>query len=123
MVDESACDETKAPAKPEGKSPQCVTARVMYQAVIFVSLSMSLLACFLYDRFLATKVAVFDFPGYLVKLKADMASGKMTEEQMKQSLDDVERIVNSVPSNVVVISGDAILGQPKRIQKISVGPQ
>lgn len=109
--------------EPKEKPPQFVTAGVMYQAVIFVSLAVSLLSCFLYDHFLAMKIAVFDLPGYLVRLKADMASGKMTEAQMKQSLDEADRLVNSVPSNIVVISGDVLLGQAKRVQKLSVGPR
>ena len=123
MTDESAIVATEDPARQQGKSPQYVTAGIMYQAVIFVSLAMSLLTCFLYDRYVATKVAVFDLPGYLVKLKEEMANGKMTEVQMQESLDRVQRAVNSVQSNYVVISGDAVLGQPKRIQKLSIGPQ
>ena len=82
---------------------------------------MSLLSVFVYDRFLATRIAVFDFPGYMLKLKQDAAAGKVDQAQAEQRVEAALELVNSVPSNVVVISGDVILGKKGRYEKLSLG--
>lgn len=101
-------------------SPQYVSARVMYQAVVIVSLAMSALSVAIYDRFFTTKFAAFDLPGLLVTIQAGRANGSMTEEQAVKKLDEVESMINSLPKNYVVLSGDTILGKPTHIRKLSI---
>jgi predicted MPP superfamily phosphohydrolase len=105
------------------KEKLTVTASVLYQTVIAVSLICSVLTVAVNDYFFEAhsgpvQIATFDMPGYLKQLQSDLISGKITEQQMLAKLDDVTKRLDSQPSNVVVISGDCILGHPKQVRKI-----
>jgi hypothetical protein len=80
--------------------------------------AVSALTLFAYDRFYATKVAVFDFAGYIEKTRNDVATGKIDNNQMLARLDEVKKMLDSMPSNVIVLAGDTILGNPKKVQKL-----
>ncbi len=93
-----------------------VTTKVFYQAIIVVSLVASALSTVVYDRYFATKVAVFDLPGYLMSVREKMAlagNAANAEQILVAGLNEAEKIVKSVPNNYVVISGDAVLGDSK----------
>lgn len=112
--------EVEEPKQPSARPQQYVSVKVMYQAVIFVSLAMSICSTVVYDRFFTTKVAVLDLPGYLEKLKIGIASKKITEDQAAKAIDGVKALVDSMPSNYIVLSGDTILGNPARIKKLQL---
>lgn len=101
-----------------------VTAGVLYQTVIVVSLVLSILAVVVYHQWVSRhpaagiQIATFDFPSYLKQLQVDMASGKITEQQMLAKLDELTKRIDSLPPNYVVLSGDCILGHPKQVRKI-----
>jgi antibiotic biosynthesis monooxygenase (ABM) superfamily enzyme len=106
-----------------------VTATVLYQTTIVVSLVFSFLAVVVYDHYFVQpriqkmqseviQIAVFDFPGYLKQLGIDKTSGKITESQMLAKLAELTNRFDSQPPNVVTISGDCILGHPKQVRKI-----
>lgn len=93
-----------------------VTTKFFYQTVVVVSLVASVLSLFVYDRFFATKIATFDFPGYLMSVREKMAlagNAADAEKVLMTGLSTAENIVKNVPRNYVVISGDAILGDSK----------
>lgn len=100
------------PVKP--KTPEYVTVGFMYKFVLVAALLSSCLAVFVYDRMFATKILVFDLQQYLMKIRSDAVSNKLTPEEFKARLDRMETAVTSVPKGTVVITGDVILGDNAR---------
>lgn len=111
-----AMSRQQAAAAPSHETP----ASISYWGVFIISVAVSALTLFAYDRFYATKVAVFDFSGYLEKIRGEAMAGKIDNNQMLARLDDVKKMLDSMPGNVVVLSGDTILGKPKRVQKLEL---
>lgn len=108
---------------PQEAAPQYVTAGKMYRMVIITSLLLSVLSVFTYDRFFAVKMASFDLLKHNQLLRKDLAEkvtkGQLTLEQaemlvMKDS-GMVKAFLDSTPNNLLVISSDVVLTNPKRL--------
>jgi len=117
--------ETPAPKQAPPATPQgnYVSARVMYLTVIIVSMAMSILSVTVYDRAFATKVAVYDLPGLVMKLQSAVASKQLTQEQAGAIIDQATARINALPSNYVTISGDVILGKAPKAKKLFIDPR
>ena len=102
----------------DAPSPDESSVSISYWGVFIICVAVSALTLFAYDRFYATKVAVFDFAGYIEKTRNDVATGKIDNNQMLARLDEVKKMLDSMPSNVIVLAGDTILGNPKKVQKL-----
>ncbi|WP_224962472.1 hypothetical protein [Geomonas subterranea] len=107
-----------APAVPP--APQYVSVKVLYQAVVLVSLAMSILSVVVYDRFFTVKLASFDMLGYSEQIKGALAEKKITLAQADEMFKSVRKQIDSLPSKYVVISGDAILGNAPKVQKLDI---
>jgi len=105
--------------KPASSQPQYVSVKVMYQAVLFVSLAMSIFSVVVYDRFFTTKIAVYDLPALLQKLDAAEMAKTITKEQGDQKIAEVKALVDSMPSNYIVLAGGTILGTPSRVKDLT----
>lgn len=110
-------------ATPPPPPPQYVSVKVMYQAVIFVSLAMSVLTIVIYHQYVAPKFASFDLQGYLVQIRDARAANVITKEQGDKMLEAVRVQIDALPSNYIVISGDAILGNATRVKKLMADPR
>jgi hypothetical protein len=122
MSTDAPTEKIDEPTKP-AKERLTVTASVLYQTVIIVSVICSVISLVVYHNYVlphsqSVQIATFDMPGYLKQLQSDMISGKINEQQMLAKLDELTKRIDSLPSNVVVISGDCILGHPKQVRKI-----
>jgi len=105
---------------PQPAVPQFVSVKVLYQAVLFVSLAMSALSLVVYDRFFAIKIASFDMPGFLTQVRTARLENRITEEQANKLWDEAKRQVDVLPPNYLVLSGDIIFGNAKRVKKLTM---
>ena len=110
-------------SEPVHIEPMQVTMGILYATVVIVSLMTSVLSVFVYDRFFATRIGTYDLPGHVLWLRnnlvAKMQSGAINEQQaqelMAKDLEGVNTIIKALPRNVIVISGDTVIGSPKRL--------
>lgn len=101
-------------------APQYVSVKVMYQAVILVSIAMSVLTLVVYHRFFTLKLASFDLPRYVQQVRDARAANKITAAQADQMFESVRKQIDALPSQYVVISGDAILGNAPKLEKLAI---
>lgn len=102
------------------KAPQYVSVKVLYQAVIFVSLAISVLSLVIYDRYFTIKLATFDLLGYSKLLEEARAANKITNDEADKMLKTVRQQIDALPPKYVVISGDAILGNAPKVEKLNI---
>jgi len=76
---------------------------------LLISLLISLVSIFVYDRFFVQKIVAVDVKGYIAEQRDLYISGKINEEQLKANIDKMEKAVTSIPRNKVIIMGDAII--------------
>ena len=78
-------------------------------AALFVSTAVSSAALYVYHRHYAVQVVSIDLKGHVKELKEDYASRKITEEQFRSRLDDLETLVKLLPDNYVVLTSDVVV--------------
>ena len=110
----------KKPETPVTPLPQYVSVKVLYQAVLAVSLAMSVFSLVIYDRFFTVKIASFDLPGYVMQLREAEAANTITQEQSDKLLKSLRDQIDSLPPKYVVISGDAILGNAPKVERLNL---
>jgi hypothetical protein len=76
---------------------------------LLISLLISLVSIFVYDRFFVQKIVAVDVKGYIAEQRDLYISGKINEEQLKANIDKMEKVVTSIPKNKVIIMGDAVI--------------
>lgn len=112
-------DAVKDVAK--GNGELVVSVKMLYQTAVVAALACSILSVFMYDRFFATKIAVFDYPDFLIRVRNGVISGAISQDQLKNYMELAESKIKSQPRNYVVLSGDVLLGDGKGAKKISDG--
>lgn len=126
MGNEAVAENLTVPAAPaattpaEPQSPQYVSVKVLYQAVVLVSLAMSILSVVIYDRFFTVKIASYDMLGYTTQLKEALAAKQITLAQADEMLKNVRKQIDALPPKYVVIAGDAILGNAPKVEKLDI---
>jgi hypothetical protein len=76
---------------------------------LFVSLAVSVLSLFVYDRFLAQKVVALDMKGYITEQRDLYLAGRIDEEELRRRIDRLEEVSLAIPANRVVLMGDAVI--------------
>ena len=76
---------------------------------VLVSVTISVLSIFVYDRFFIQKVVSLDVKGFIAEQRDLYLSGKISDEQFRANIDRLEARVKSIPRNRVVIMGDAVI--------------
>ena len=76
---------------------------------VLVSVTISVLSIFVYDRFFIQKVVSLDVKGFIAEQRDLYLSGKISDEQFRANLDRLEAKVKSIPKSQVVIMGDAVV--------------
>jgi hypothetical protein len=70
---------------------------------------MAFLAVFLYDRYFAYQIAVFDLQGFLIEQKELFMKGLITEQNIKDNLTKLESYLDKLPKNeIVIVAGSAV---------------
>jgi hypothetical protein len=85
-------------------------------AVVIISLLMSVLSVFLYDKFFAQKIIAVDMKGYIARQRDLYMEGKLTDEQFRAGVDRLEEAVKSIPANRVAIMADVVLKNAEQKQ-------
>ncbi|QEM66748.1 hypothetical protein FO488_00305 [Geobacter sp. FeAm09] len=98
--------------------PTYVTTTRMYLTVAAWCFFTTLAALVTYDRYFATKIVISDVPDKLVEIKKFAAAGQITPQQAaavsEQEMQAATNLADSLPSNYIVIMGDAIIGSHKK---------
>jgi len=76
---------------------------------IIISVVMSVASVAVYHHFYAPKIVALDIKGFLAEKRDLYVQGKLTEADFKKSIDNLEAVANSIPSNHMVLAGDAVL--------------
>lgn len=131
MSEESIPEEVQTPIQhvsPPIPSVQSTSGTfVTWGTVVFtsvlISLASSVCSIYTYDRYFATKLAAFDLPGYLRSIQTDAAKvapgdEKAASEKIQKSLAAVEKLITNQPRNVVILSGDVVLGEAQKVKKL-----
>jgi len=109
--------ESKEKVSPEKKVeilPKLTS--VPWPAVVVISVLISILSVFFYDRFYAQKIIAVDMKGYIAKQRDLYMEGKLTDEQFRANVDKLEEAIKSIPSNRVAIMGDVVLKNAEQKQ-------
>ena len=98
---------------------QTVQYRVPYLSLMVIIVASNILSIYAYDRFLAVKIAIYDYPSLVKKVTAARMANLITEEQALQKIgEEAGKDVNSMPPNYVVFSADVLLGDSKKMRNV-----
>lgn len=76
---------------------------------VVISLLIAAASIFVYDRFFVQRIVAVDIKGYIAEQRDLYVAGKINEEQLRQNIDRLEKIVSQIPKNRVAIMGDAVI--------------
>lgn len=85
------------------------TALVRWLAAILLFCFISALSIVVYDRCFSTRIVSIDIKGFIAAQRDLYVQGKISDEQLKRNIDSLERTLQKIPANVVVIMGDAVV--------------
>ncbi len=85
-------------------------------SVALVSLTISAATILVYDRYFATRIVAVDIKGFIAAQRDLFVQGKINDEQLKQHIESLERVIENVPANEVVIMGDAVVRNAKIVK-------
>jgi len=62
-----------------------------------------------YDNYFAQKIVALDVKGYITEQRDLYLGGKITDAELKESFDRLEKVKEKVPKNKVIILGDVLV--------------
>jgi len=83
--------------------------------VLGISLASSAASILVYDRYFATRIVAVDVKGFIAEQRDLFVQGKIDDGQLKRNIESLEKAIESIPSNEVVIMGDAVVRNAKTI--------
>lgn len=89
------------------KSNRSEFRTVLYAVLLSVAAMIGILV--VYDKYYAQKIVALDVKGYIAEQRDLFLTGKINEEQLKQSFDRLEQVKEKVSKNRVIILGDALV--------------
>ena len=76
---------------------------------LLVSIAASAATLFVYDRWYAQKIVAVDLKGYITLQRYKYKDGKINDEDLRKAFDGLEREMNAIPKNRVVIMADTAI--------------
>jgi len=70
---------------------------------------------YIYDRYFAQKVVVIDIRSYMLDRKNMFLTGKISEKQFTESVDNIENTLQKTNKRTVVLLGDAVVRNAEKI--------
>ncbi len=70
---------------------------------------------YIYDRYFAQKVVVIDIRSYMMDRKNLFLTGKISEKQFTESVDNIENTLQKTNKRTVVLLGDAVVRNAEKI--------
>lgn len=95
------------PAKQEDK-PR-VNYGYVFLLVLLVCLVVNTVSFYIYDRYMAPKIYVYDLKQFVKEQRDKYLKGLITEDDFKKSVIDLDAKIKSLPENAIVITKDVIL--------------
>jgi hypothetical protein len=83
---------------------------------LLVSLAVSVLSLFVYDRFIAQKVVAIDMKGYIAEQRDHYLAGRIDDAELRRRIDRLEEVSLAIPANRVVLMGDAVVRNVEMIK-------
>ena len=80
---------------------------IMYAVFLSVAAMTGILAA--YDNYFAQKIVALDVKGYIAGQRDLYLNGKITDAELKESFDRLEKVKERVPKNRVIILGDVLV--------------
>jgi hypothetical protein len=84
--------------------------------ILMLNVIISASALFVYDRFFAQKIVVFDRNGYREQQKRLFFAGKISESELFLSLDRVDEIMGREYGNTVILNAEAVIRNARQIK-------
>lgn len=84
--------------------------------VLGISLASSAASIVVYDRYFATRIVAVDVKGFIAEQRDLFVQGKIDDEQLRRNIESLEKAIENIPSNEVVIMGDAVVRNAKTIR-------
>ncbi len=106
-------EERKESAKPKRSLPGCMKITFL---VVLISLASSVASVIVYDRYFAQRIVAVDIKGFIALQRDLFVQGKIDDDQLKRNIESLERTIEKIPSNEVVIMGDAVVRNAKIIK-------
>ena len=117
IVEESS--ETRGVSKPDNNVAETAPAQASLHnfpgwtkvalVCLFLSAISSVASIAAYDHWYAQKVVAVDLKGYITEQRDKYVAGKITDEELRGSLDRLEQVVTSIPPNKAVLTGDLVV--------------
>lgn len=75
-----------------------------------VSLTISVVSIFAYDKLFSQKIVTFDLKGYIAVLRDLYLAKQIDDEELRRRIDHIEQVVKNTPKRKIIITSDVILG-------------
>lgn len=95
--------------KQEGPEKDTKISITVIVCVLILNILVSSGTVFLYDRYFAPKIVAVDLQGYIAKQKDLFLDGKIDEEQFRLNIDRLEKAIDEVPKNKIILTGDVVI--------------
>jgi len=122
MTESSAGQAAEIPANDkktkQKDKPGRVSSRRLAIAflVLGISLASSAASIVVYDRYFATRIVAVDVKGFIAAQRDLFVQGKIDDDQLRKNIESLEKAIEGIPSNEVVIMGDAVVRNAKTIR-------
>lgn len=83
--------------------------------LLIMNTVVSAVSVYIYDRYFAQKVAVIDIRSYMMDRKNMFLTGKISEKQFAESVDNIEKALQKTNKRTVVLLGDAVVRNAEKI--------
>lgn len=84
--------------------------------VLGILLASSAASIVVYDRYFATRIVAVDIKGFIATQRDLFVQGKIDDDQLRKNIESLEKAIENIPSNEVVIMGDAVVRNAKTIR-------
>ena len=122
MMESSAAQPGEIPAgagktKQEGKPGRVLPCRLVTALLVLgISLASSAASIVVYDKYFATRIVAVDIKGFIAAQRDLFVQGKIDNDQLRKNIESLEKAIEGIPSNEVVIMGDAVVRNAKTIR-------
>jgi hypothetical protein len=83
--------------------------------LLIMNTVVSAVSVYIYDRYFAQKVVVIDIRSYMMDRKNLFLTGKISEKQFTESVDNIENALQKTNKRTVVLLGDAVVRNAEKI--------
>ena len=103
--------------KQEGKPGRVLPRRLVTAFLVLgISLASSAASIVVYDKYFATRIVAVDIKGFIAAQRDLFVQGKIDNDQLRKNIESLEKAIENIPSNEVVIMGDAVVRNAKTIR-------